>query len=564
MKTSGKYIFAAVAALMPLVGHSQSRDHVVVVSNAYEATVGAVTKDLPEMALPDSLHRFDLDFDYSVMENPFKGSYVFSPKRYDVTPARMSSQASNFYLSAGAGYTLHPELMFAWTGRSDDWAFHLRGDHTSYFGDWHDIAADPDGTTLVLRKTGESWKGFNMTNRLSGDFVRSLAESNLAGKLSYEGMGYKDFYPITDWFHSVAAEARYAAKSMDVPFFYDVAAKYRFSTNRSDYDGAVLPTRNESYIVLDATLASNELLEGLLLDIDSEMAFQGSDGFNGMGGLVALTPKYQFEAGDWAFSLGVRFEGQFGKNSYDNRWRVPYPAIKVKYAVIPSMLDLYVKAEGKGNLNPYIDQVRANRFCNSSATLDFALFDFSFVPVDAALGARGSLNGRLQYDFSVGYEMVRGGLLPGVNFTARQMYPMISMIDYNRVYALLRASWRSDRLTVDGSLLYNWTDAATDGVTAFAPAAFTGDVNTDYRFTDKFSAGVSLAFSTGRHTGAWKGADEVLLPGWVNPGVHCRYVLSPTFSIWAKGSNLAGMTIQKSPLYAEKGVSATAGISLVF
>lgn len=565
MNTSGKYILAAVAALMPLVGQSQSRDHVVVVSNAYEATVGAVTKDLPDMALPDSLHRFDLDYDYSIIENPFKGSYVFAPKRYDITPQRMASSASNFYLRAGAGYTLHPELMFAWAGKSgDDWTFHVRGDHSSYFGSWHEIGANPDGADLVLDKTGGSWKGFNMTNRLSGDFLRVFSDSFLTGKLSYEGMGYKDFYPIRSNFHSLAAEARYAASSADSPLFYDAALKYRFSTDRSDNDGAVLPVRNESYIVLDATVASNELLEGLFLDIDSEMAFQGSDGFNGFGGILALTPKYEFETGDWAFSLGARFEAQFGKENYQSRWRVPYPAIKVRYSVIPSVLDLYFRAEGKGNLNPYIDLVRANRFCNSSPLLDFAGFDASFTPVDAAIGARGSVNGRLQYDFAVGYELVRGGILPGINLTARQMFPMFGRVDYNHVYAMLKGSWRSDRLSADGNLVFNWTDAADYAATAFAPAAFTGDLNSDYRFTDAFSAGVSLSFSTARYAGEWVGTEDVVLPGWVDPGIHCRYAFSPTLSIWAKASNLAAMSIQRVPLYAEKGVFASAGIALVF
>ena len=49
---------------------AQDLDPTVVVSRAYEGQLAEVNKPLFDMMVPDSVTRFELDFDYTVFEQP--------------------------------------------------------------------------------------------------------------------------------------------------------------------------------------------------------------------------------------------------------------------------------------------------------------------------------------------------------------------------------------------------------------------------------------------------------------------------------------------------------------
>ena len=100
------------------------------------------------------------------------------------------------------------------------------------------------------------------------------------------------------------------------------------------------------------------------------------------------------------------------------------------------------------------------------------------------------------------------------------------------------------------------------------PAALTGDVSFEYNWSKRIFAGIDCDFSTGRHGGVWikipggPGVEKAVIPGYVDLGVNFEYAISRSLSVWARGGNLLNMTIQRNPLYAEKGLSATVGICL--
>ena len=52
------------------------------------------------------------------------------------------------------------------------------------------------------------------------------------------------------------------------------------------------------------------------------------------------------------------------------------------------------------------------------------------------------------------------------------------------------------------------------------------------------------------------------LPGYADLGVYGEYVSPHLLSYWFRVGNLLNMTVQRNPLYAEKGVNFTVGISL--
>ena len=98
------FIYVA-AVLISAVMQAQDLDPTVEVSRVYEGKLIEVRKPVMEMAIPDTLYRFDLDFDYSVFDNPYRGSYEFNPYMLDMRPESNLRNPSAFYLNAGAGYT---------------------------------------------------------------------------------------------------------------------------------------------------------------------------------------------------------------------------------------------------------------------------------------------------------------------------------------------------------------------------------------------------------------------------------------------------------------------------
>ena len=92
-----------------------------------------------------------------------------------------------------------------------------------------------------------------------------------------------------------------------------------------------------------------------------------------------------------------------------------------------------------------------------------------------------------------------------------------------------------------------------------SPAVLTGNASLLYDWNRRIYAGVDCRFSTSR-------ASEIgfVMPWYVDAGVYAEYVVNSKISVWLRGGNLLNMEIQRSPLFAEKGINFTAGICLTF
>ena len=90
-------------SLLPFLASAQNLDPTVEVNRAYEGKLMEVHKPELQMAVPDSIRTFDLDFDYSVFENPYKGSYDFTPYQLMMRPLSADRDFKSFWLKAGAG-----------------------------------------------------------------------------------------------------------------------------------------------------------------------------------------------------------------------------------------------------------------------------------------------------------------------------------------------------------------------------------------------------------------------------------------------------------------------------
>ena len=209
---------AAGSVLACVSAGAQNLNPTVSVTKAYEGSLMEVHKPAQEMFVPDSLKRFDLDFDYSVFENPYKGSYDFSPYLLEMKPQAAALTGRKFYLKAGAGYRLRPSLDLVWEPLTKGrFRMSVYGSHHSYIGDYRNMRFDADG---MLKSAGDSWNGYDLYSTAGANAQADLGKAVIAFDLNYKGIQGKTGEGATG-FNSARAFAHIYSTSLSENFLYN-------------------------------------------------------------------------------------------------------------------------------------------------------------------------------------------------------------------------------------------------------------------------------------------------------------------------------------------------------
>ena len=563
----------ALAAAVSALAYGQNLNPTVEVTNAYEGGPSAIAKPAQQLAVPDSVTRFNLDFDYSVFEKPYQGAYEFTPYYVQLKPTPKPSTTEKFYLRAGAGFTLHPELDFVWTPvQKEKFRMSVYATHQSYFGRYHDFAlGTPQDGVIPVDKSGEKMKGYLADTKagIDGTF-------NWAGGLATVDLGFRNRM-ANDAYHyqkmsGLEAKARVRSLPSDEPhLLYDASIDYSllggdlssFARVAKDFRESKFDLAGDFGPVLDA---DRRILVGLNLDLARYMG-----DFAGYTGRMALTPKYQFNLDRWRFRHKSGFV---------------YPDVHIDFHAVDDRLVLQTSATGGDRFNTLSGQFFSHPFSYD------AQYGHSVERIRAMIGARGNFASRFRYDLQGGYARwtyapVEGmasyyisvpdpnqtwnpsaTLQPADMVERLVLRPALWEKGFNLLFVDLDYGWKSESVTVDGKLSYRHTNIADSG--AFAPAAFTGFIRPAYNYGERMKGGLDVAWSTGRKASFTTPSEtgEVTkvyrVPGWVDLGVFAEYRFTHRFGFWAKGGNLLNQVVQRTPLHAEAGMYFTAGIVLNF
>ncbi len=198
--------------------------------------------------------------------------------------------------------------------------------------------------------------------------------------------------------------------------------------------------------------------------------------------------------------------------------------------------------------------------------------------MNAVLFAEASSCSRFSLELRGGYVAYGDGILDGVylnrdvissSYIDSRLFPTVGYADYQKIFVALDWLLDTESVRFGGNVEYG--DYTGGMVGLFLPSAFTGDVSIEYILKKRLNFGVDCQFASSRdghmrHYTYYNGGDPVAvhasIPGYADLGVNAEFVVNRKFSVWARGGNLLGMTVQRSPLYAEKGSYFTAGICL--
>ena len=579
---------AAVAASYSL--GAQDLDPTVVVRRAYEGKLIEVHKPQLDMQVPDSVTRFDLDFDYSVFDKPYEGAYVFNPYVLTMQPASAVQNPKHLYLRAGAGYTLYPVFDLVWSAPfKNAFRMDVYGTHRSYVGSYRKFKPElpAEGPVVIDRwrqaggNHGVTQVGYDLETRAGLDGSYDWKSGVVDFDASYYGIATKDDIKSRHY-DALDIKVGVASKSMEDSFFkYDVNMRYRYGADAMKYTGSDKSLDEHVFgveAVLGQVMHKEDGTHKVLFDVGMDLAAYGHSVYSAVAGEFHIVPHYVFQYNRRLMAdVGVRLakvlrsdspEGIFGAKE-----QIVYPDVTVTFDAVPQYLRVYTHVGGGNKMNTYSSILEKNHHFDMEFGRGlWPLMDFDVERVSAVLGFKGRV-GKFTWDLYGGYVNYANALLDAVvigkpyEYESQMYLPGFGYAPYQKAIAGLDWSWKNESLHFDGNLEYAHVFGMVTADGLFAPAAFTGDVAFEYNWSRRIYAGVDCQFSASRKGSVVdllqsNAVHDAVIPGYADLGVYFEYATSQMLSLWARGGNLLNMTIQRNPIYAEKGINFTVGVCL--
>ena len=565
---------------------AQNLDPTVEVTREYEGKLMEAHKPALEMAVPDSVTHFALDFDYSVFENPYKGSYDFNPYLLAMKPSSADMGENSLYLKAGAGYQLHPQLDFVWSPKfkADGLNVDVYALHRSFVGDYWNISPDLShgGSAYLMDrkqkdKKDREWFGYDLLSRAGADFRYDAQGVALDLGAGYYGVAQKDQL----WKHAFNAfDANLGlstkprtSESMSV----DIDARFRLAEDRMPDDQGL----SERLFKLDVALGPLRIgAHRFLLDAGLDMASY-SKFLDASVAEISLVPRYVYSAERIRLDAGLRvakiLRGPENGKVFATEGQLLYPDVTFHYIVLPEAMRFYAAAKGGNRLDTYSSILEGNHHMSYiSAAVPF---DCTVERIALTAGLDGRISSKFSYDLRAGYANYGNALMDAVLLQKSETIGVVALpsyefVGYNKWFVALDWCLKTEAFACDASVSYDhaWGKVfqGHHNEAVLKPARLTGDVAMEYNWRRRVFVGADCSFATARK-GEWtrSGANDgevldytMIMPGYADLGVFAEYVTSGLLSYWLRAGNLLNMTIQRNPLYAEKGVYFTAGISL--
>lgn len=571
------YIAAALFAAVPAIGFAQTFNPKVVITNAYDGKVMEVQKQEMEMVVPDSLSHFDLAFDYSVFDNPYTGSYEFTPYEMCFTPEMSPYNSSSLYLRGGLGFTLHPELQAVYTpSLKGPFTMSVYDDFKGYLGNYRNLEAQGGelGEWTIGERASDPYSGYDLTNRFGVRGIKKGKTSDFGFDANYGLLASSDTI-VTHMANSLNLDLSLASNYdiKDGIFCYD--AGLGISYLNDNFCGSHL-----SQIGADFDFSvSAELTDRARIVVDfNEDLVKHDKELESFAGITRIVPKFEWNTSRVA--LGVGIAATLNMKGTDNTYAAGRmykqtaqfltPQLDFTFRLIPDYMAFYAYAGGGTYLNTYASILSSHHMVDPFGCLQMGKFlDYSVTQLDAGAGFKGCVAGGLQYDVKAGWgsydNVAMDAIVAFREIEGTPLRACIAYADYTAFYTDLNLRWKSVKFEADAYFRYQQTDCSKlNGVVA--PADFKGLAHVKYHFSDRLSFGVSGEYMSARTqtTGIVVGDPVYIVPAFFDLGVFADYRLTSKLSLWAKGGNLLGQNIQRTVLYSEKGLIATVGACLNF
>ena len=568
------FVISVFSCIFAVSAAAQNLDPTVEVSREYEGKLVEVHKPAFTMAVPDSVTRFALDFDYSVFENPYKGSYDFNPYLLTLKPSVSDNGESSFCLRAGAGYQLHPTFDAVWSpklGKQKNLSLDVYALHRSFVGNYLTIAPEysEDGSVVMARlpkdKPGShKWFGYDLMSKAGASARADFEKMAVDFGAGYYGLVQKD----RSWargYNALDANFGISSKPETVgSLSFDLDVDYRYGQDKVDTSGL-----RENLLGMELVMGPfNVKGQRLAFGFGGDLALY-SGAFSASAGEVHLAPRYVFKKDRLDISAGIKLSklvrssesGMFGSEE-----QYVYPDVNVSYILLPKSLKVYFIAGGGNRLDTYSSLIESNHHITHQ--LRNLKLDYTVERISLTAGFDGRITDKFSYNLRGGYANYANVMTYGIAVSQTPSF-FLEYVSCQKAFAAVDWVFSHRDVRFDGTVMYDhYFDLSPDQV--LTPAALHGNAAVEYSWRNRITAGIDCGFSTAAKGGydvPEPGTDlikvcKVSLPGYADLGLYAEYATARNISFWLRAGNLLNMTIQRNPLYAEKGVNCTVGICL--
>ena len=587
-----RYITIASLVLACVAASAQNLNPTVQVTNDYEGKLMEVDKQNLQMAVPDSLLKFDWNFNYSVFDNPYKGAYEFTPYRIEMKPEATRRDDGRFYLRAGAGWTLHPEAQAVFTPATKGrFGISVYDDFKGYSGLYHNIVALEQASGPSLVGPDGDYSGYGFNNRAGATLRYDAPSAVVTLDGGFDLLRTRDKRDSGNSAMGGSATLRARSIAHD-GFLYDISLGWKGLGNN------VTVPQNNPYVVkfteYDAGLDAKfvyRIAEKHSLRLEPSwhhVMFNETHG-SATADAVDLAPSYVFADGGFSVKLGVRYSDVWREadhNVAEYKGNKLFPDVRVYFEAVPDKLVLSAKVTGGQRFNTYRSYLESNPHLSylSSRVYGESLGDATVNTFDVGAGISGRVRSRFQYSAEAGYARYFNAPMDRIGvayFSSSDYYddfsvgpyylPYINMVNYDLLYATVRGDYVSDRLDAAATLKLQRSDFGQGhekGLSAMTLPLFSGSAKLVYNWNKRVFAGLTADWATSRDEHdvyiSYEKYIDCHMPGWVDLGVTAEYRLNSRLSLWAEGRNLLNQTVMRDFLIAEKGRYFTAGICLNF
>ena len=563
-------IFSLFFVLLPL----RAQVATVEVSRPYDVNLDGIQKPAIPVYVDDSLHRFDVHFDYSIFNRPYSDLYDFTPYE-TIQLATVGANRTPFvfgrfgaqYVPGDRGIMPAGEL-YLQTKPKNGFCSGLYGRHNSFFGDLgRGFSADP-----ILQTA-------RMQNTVGGDLTYDWATGELMFDVKYDFDRYQ--YTAEDpWERSLhrnnsltAAVNLNSAQKEENTVYYDVTFSYRNTfkafTTADIYRSPDTTRLREGFLKVNGYVGASFEKHRIYVDMNIEYAsYSGVHDFN--IGVVEFSPIYQLNLKRLKAKLGVKFGSRYGilgeieEPGLDLSARSSiFPDFDIRYTIIDKALWAHAVVTGGNDLNNYSRMID-----DCPIVLPTCRMDFGSRPLDATLTLESVISGRLGIELETNYKIYRNKMIftpvyYGFNMT--QMMP--SYRNVNQFSLQGQVLWRSQDLTLGGRLRYaSYKDSYEKTVVTEMPK-FTGDAFLRYNYRERLIAQIECTWRSAT-SGNINIADDIVdnyqVPSILDVDLNVTYLINKYITVFGKVGNLLNHRNQYMPLYLEPGRNFGGGICLSF
>lgn len=568
-----------VAMALSFTGHAQTQiDPTLEVKRDFDAKLANIIKSKIPAKVADSIRSFNLGFEYSIFNKPFKDLYEFSPLPSAQIQKPVKTRNPFIYAKMGLSYPIAPSLeMYIQPNMPQNMRLLILAGHNSFLDD---IKMSKENGNMTTRGTNSVY-AMNMKNRLGAAYNLNWD----TGELNFEFNYKRDLFTYYGFADDDLPAGLDYIKIKDAGFMRDsmshqydkLSAKFgirsvnskpnSFYYNFGVYvsminDKPSLPQEweyekfKENYVKFSATFGPRfAKYHNLFIGFEYQGAnTPGIEKINRES--IDIYPHYKFEFKSFDFNLGAKFN--YAHTPAKNSWSA-FLVADATLEVIKNNLWFKASIDGENNFMTYHKIIEINPW----VAPDILMMNTKS-PLQISFSALGQSKDRLSYNVFVSYTMYKDA--PYFYNSPFGLYNLMRVGYYkqNRFSAGGEVSWKSKDLQSGLRFTYNSYNQPDSPAPAYnkVPVEVSGFAR--YNWRERIVIGGDFLHRAKSPAMFRTQSGESFIGSFTKIDLNGTYVYDRNLSFYVQLNNILNAKEQYFLYYKQIGFNFGAGITLKF